>query len=200
VTLGWPSNRWSSARRDERRRAESLGMRRSLIALMIACLAFPASALGAPKMTRLGEDPALDGPPALDVTYLDVARNGKDLEIRIGVANMLPAIGGYPQLPGIQWAFTTGKRTFVAEAYVDNTEPAFVLFEIIGDSFELMGDISGTYDFNDGYISLLAPLKQIDARKGTVVRGAGENDVDAHVHPGTNYADVMTTESSYRIP
>lgn len=176
-------------------------MRRTLIALVIACLALPTAALGAPKMTRLGEDPALDGPPALDVTYLDVARNGKDLEIHIGVANMLPAIGGYPQLPGIQWAFTTGKRTFVAEAYVDNTEPVFLLFEIVGDSFELMGNISGTYDFNDGYISLLAPLKQIGARKGTVVQGAGENDVDAHVHHvGTTYTDMMTTESSYRIP
>jgi hypothetical protein len=152
-------------------------------------------------MTRLGEDPALDGPPALDVTYLDVARNGKDLEIRIGMENMLPAIGGFPALPGVEWAFSTGKRAFLAEAYVDNTEPAFLLFEIVGDSYELVGDIPGTYDQADGYVSMLVSLKQIGARKGTIVSGAGQDDVDSHVHHATTtYTDTMTTESTYRIP
>lgn len=153
-------------------------------------------------MKRLGEDPAFDGPPALDVTYLDVGRNRKDLEIRIGVNAMLPGTGGYPELPGIEWYFTTGKRKFLAEAVASGTSGWFLLFEDKDGVFERMEDVKGTYEWTDGYISMLVPLKQIGARRGTKVRGAAEDDVDSHVHyrSGTSYTDVMTSSGAYKIP
>ncbi len=170
-----------------------------LMAALVAVLmvAGPASA-GGPQ--RLGEDPTLDGPPALDITYLDAQKLGKDLEIRIGINGMLPGIGGYPTLPGIEWLFTTGKRTFLAEAYVDNTQGAYLLFEQVGDTYELLGELEGTYDFANGYLSVLVPFKDIGAKRGTTISGAGENDVDSHVHhAGTTYTDMMTTTGSFRV-
>ena len=171
-----------------------------LAAAVAALLALPASA--APALRTLGEDPANDAPPALDLTYLQAGAIGKNLEIRIGIANMLPGIGGYPQAPGIEWLFDAGSRRFLAEAYVDNTEGAFLLYEIEGDTFEEMGNIQGTYDAADGYISMLVPLKKIGAKKGTKIAGAGENDVDAHVHygAGTHYADYLTTTKAIIVP
>jgi hypothetical protein len=177
---------------------------KKIIALMLAAfvaavLALPASA--APAIKTLGEDPANDAPPALDLTYLQAGTSGKNLEIRIGIANMLPGIGGYPQAPGIEWSFKSGARTFLAEAYVDNTEGAFLLYEIKGDTFEEMGNIEGTYDQADGYISMLVPLKKIGAKKGTKLAGSGENDVDAHVHhAGTTYTDYITTTKAITVP
>ena len=170
-----------------------------LVAIVAAFFALPASA--APAVKTLGEDPANDAPPALDLTYLQAGAIGKNLEIRIGIANMLPGIGGYPQAPGIEWSFRSGSRTFLAEAYVDNTEGAFLLYEIKGDTFEEMGSISGTYDQADGFISMLVPLKKIGAKKGTKIAGAGENDVDAHVHhAGTTYTDYITTTKGITVP
>lgn len=177
-------------------------MKKILAVLVVSLLLVPVSASGAPKLVRLGEDPALDAPPGLDITYLEAGRNGKDLEIRLGMENMLPAIGGYPVLPGVEWLFTTGKRTFLAEAYVDSTAPAFLLFEIKGDTYETIGDIEGTYDPADGYVSMLVPLKTIGAKKGTKISGAGEDDVDSHVHTlvgPTYYSDVMTTSGSIKL-
>jgi hypothetical protein len=170
-----------------------------LAASVAAVLALPASA--APAIKTLGEDPANDAPPALDLTYLQAGAIGKNLEIRIGIANMLPVIGGYPQAPGIEWIFKAGKRSFLAEAYVDNTEGAYLLYEIKGDTFEEMGNIEGTYDPADGYLSLLVPLKLIGAKKGTKIAGAGENDVDAHIHhAGTTYTDYITTTKAITVP
>ena len=170
-----------------------------LAAAVAAVLALPASA--APTVKTLGEDPANDAPPALDLTYLQAGAIGKNLEIRIGIANMLPGIGGYPQAPGIEWIFKAGSRSFLAEAYVNNTEGAFLLYEIKGDSYEEMGNIEGTYDAADGYISMLVPLKKIGAKKGTKIAGAGENDVDAHVHhAGTTYTDYITTTKGITVP
>jgi len=178
-------------------------MKKILACLVLStalALALPASA--APKLKTLGEDAAADAAPALDLTYLQAGVNGKDLEVRIGVENMLPVIGGYPQAPGIEWLFTAGARTFLAEAYVDNTTGAFLLYEVKGDTFEEMGSIPGTYDQADGYISMLVPLKRIGAKKGTKISGGGENDVDAHVHygAGTEYADYITTTKAITVP
>lgn len=172
---------------------------RVLVAAVVALCALSGPALaGGPE--RLGEDPALDGPPALDITYLDVQRLGADLEIRIGVNGMLPGIGGYPALPGVEWLFTTGKRTFLAEAYVDNTQGAYLLFEKVGDTYELVGELAGTYDFADGYVSILVPLKQIKAKRGMTISGDGDNDVDSHVHhASTTYTDTMTTTGSFTV-
>jgi hypothetical protein len=176
-----------------------------LLALVTSVV--PAASVGAEtKMTVLGEDPAGDGPPALDVTYLAVGKAGKALEIHIGVDGMLPAIGGYPQLPGIQWAFDIKSRTFVAEAYVDNQNPRFLLFELDENGgFTQLGELEGTYDSADGFIRMLVPLKDVGAKKGTKVSGMGPKgteDVDAHIHVGpvTEITDAFATERDYKIP
>lgn len=183
--------------------------------LMIASTV-PSSA--ATKVARLGTDPAGDGPPALDVTFLDVGRTKDALEIRIGIDKMFPAVGGYPEGPGIEWIFTAGKRSFIAEVVAGRT-PKFYFFELFEDSYSQLQGMTGTYDSNDGFIRMLVPLDLIGAKKGTLISGykkpldmiqKGEgNDVDAHMHtipnspagPGqTEYFDQMTTTKSYRLP
>ena len=179
-------------------------------ALLLSCLAAPSSAGG--KATRLGSDPAGDAPPALDITFLDVTKTKDNLEIRIGVDGMLPVFGGYPEGPGIEWIFTTGKRSFIAEVVAGRT-PKFFFFELFDDSYEQLQGMTGTFDPNDGFIRMLVPLKLIGAKKGTVITGykaplamvqkGKGNDVDAHMHtaPGqTEYFDHLTTTKAYRIP
>lgn len=164
------------------------------------------------KPSRLGTDPAGDGPPALDVTYLDVTTAKKSLEIRIGVEGMFPVLGGYPEGPGIEWIFTVGKRSFIAEAVASRT-PKFFFFELKGHSYEQLQGITGTYDPADGFIRMLVPLKLIGAKAGSVVEGFHEpleminkengTDVDAHVHNpagGTEYLDDMKTTKNYVVP
>lgn len=176
-------------------------MKKTIVAVVALLALVGSNAYAGGKMTRLGEDPALDGPPALDVTFLDVGRAGSNLEIRIGVNGMFPGIGGYPTLPGIEWIFKSGSRTFLAEAYVNNTRGAFLLFELEGDTYRQLADLEGTYDSADGYISMLVPLKMIGAKKGSHIMGAGPDDVDAHVHFGvtTYYSDKMTTVGHYQV-
>lgn len=180
------------------------------VATAILVGALPTGA--APKMTRLGTDPTGDGPPALDITFLDVGRTKDSLEIRIGIDKMLPVLGGYPEGPGIEWIFTVGKRTFIAEAVASRT-PKFFFFELKGHAFQQLQGITGTYDWAEGFIRMLVPLKLIGAKKGTVIAGFHEDlamiskdngtDVDAHVHttPGnTEYFDDMKTSKTYRVP
>jgi hypothetical protein len=163
---------------------------------------------GAPKYKRLGEDAELDAPPGLDLTYLEVAKVGKAVDMRFGISGMFPPGGGYPLLPGIEWTFTTGPRTFVAEAVATtNTTGAFYLFEVKPDgSFVQLESPTGTYNYADGFASVRVPLKAIGAKRGTTLRGAHiegpDGDVDAHVHVGplTHYADAFHTESAYKIP
>lgn len=189
-------------------------MRKALIAIAALALSvssvIPSTAAG--KMTRLGEDPAGDAPPALDVTFLDVGRTKDSLEIRIGIDKMLPVVGGYPEGPGLEWIFTAGKRSFIAEVVAGRT-PKFFFFELFGHSYEQLQGMTGTYDPNDGFIRMLVPLDLIGAAKGTLVTGYKDpldmiqkgkgNDVDTHMHttPGqTEYFDYMTTTKSFRIP
>lgn len=176
--------------------------RRAVAVALVACIAAVPSAGAETKMKRLGEDPALDGPPALDLTYVDVGRNGDDLEIRLGISGMTPVIGGYPQAPGIEWQFKVGNRRFLAEAYIGTTSGNYLLFEVVDDVFEQIGTIEGTYTWTDGYISMLVPLEDIGAKAGTKIKGAGENDADAHVHTGLNtvYTDYLTTTKAFKIP
>lgn len=183
---------------------------RALLALAaLAGLALPSAAGG--KASRLGTDPAGDGPPALDVTFLDVTSTKDALEIRIGVDKMFPVVGGYPEGPGIEWIFTTGKRSFIAEA-VASRVPKFFFFELKGHSYEQLQGITGTYDAADGFIRMLVPLDLIGAKKGSKITGFHEplemidktngTDVDVHVHvpeAGTEYLDDMKTNKSYKV-
>ena len=182
-------------------------MRKIAIALAL-CAAVAASALPVHAkggLKTLGTDPAGDGLPGLDVTFLQVGRNGADLEIRIGL-QMLPQLAGFPDLPGIEWVFDANGRTFVAEAVKTANGSDFYLFEIADDgSFEQLAQPEGTYEGSDGYASILVPLKTIGARKGTVIRGTDgleHGDVDAHVHVGTltHYPDGMETNKGYVVP
>ena len=174
-----------------------------LCAALVFLLAPPATAGGG--LARLGEDPAGDGPPALDVTYLEVGRMGSNLEIRIGVANMTPPNGGYPHLPGIEWIFDVKGTTYIAEGVATHGEPDFYLFVKKGASYEQLDSPHGTYNWQDGYISIHVPLKDIGARSGTVISGVGKKgteDVDAHVHVGpiTHTPDAMATTKDYVVP
>jgi hypothetical protein len=174
-------------------------------ALMVALPVAVAGAEPAEHLARLGTDPAGDGLPALDVTYLDVGKLGKDLEIRIGIDKMLPVVGGYPKAPGIEWIFDVKGRRFVAEVVAGARVPEFYLFELKGDSFTQLPSPKGTYDPANGYASVLVPLKAIGAKSGIKISGADDlehGDVDAHVHVGreTIYPDGMQTKKDYVIP
>ncbi|MDP9067716.1 MAG: hypothetical protein M3N53_05115 [Actinomycetota bacterium] len=183
-------------------------MRRSFVIVLLAALtALSVAPAGAGKsnLTVLGTDPAGDGLPALDITYLQVGRAGTNLEIRIGIDKMLPRSGGFPLLPGIEWVFDVKNRTFIAEAVAGTGAPRFYLFEQKGDSYEQLESPTGTYDPADGYASILVPLKTIGARSGVKISGADgleHGDVDAHVHlgPETYYPDGMETKKDFIVP
>lgn len=181
-------------------------MKKTLVSLAlcaaVAVSALPAHAKGGLK--TLGTDPAGDGQPGLDVTSLQVGRNGANLEIRIGLV-MIPQLAGVPELPGIEWVFDANGRTFVAEAVKTANGQLFFLFELNDDgSFEQIAQPEGTYVAADGYASILVPLDLIGARKGTVIKGTDgleHGDVDAHVHvgPQTHYPDGMETDKTYTV-
>jgi hypothetical protein len=176
-----------------------------VLALSLVALVFAAPATAGPKLTTLGTDPAGDGWPALDVTYLKVGRAGANLDIRIGVANMIPPGGGYPSLPGIEWIFDVNGDTYIAEGVATTGDGDFYLFKEKGDSYEQLDAPTGTYDWEDGFIKILVPLEDIGARSGTVISGVGKKgtpDVDAHVHAfaTTLYPDEMATTKDYVVP
>lgn len=199
------------------RRARLLGALLTLA--LVPVLAAPAASRPALRqddggMKTLGTDPANDALPALDITSLSVglqdenvpSLHAANLEIRIGIDKMLPVVGGYDSLPGIEWIFDVKRRAFVAEAFVQQAEARFVLFELKGEAFEQVAQLEGTYDWTTGYISMVVPLHTIGATKhGTVVSGHGKRgtvDVDAHVHLGTttHYADEMASTKDYVVP
>lgn len=180
-------------------------MRKVLLAALAITLAItlaaPSGAAG--KMTRLGTDPANDGPPSLDLTYLEVGRLGTSLEVQIGIAHILPEVRSLPEAPGIEWAFEAAGRTFLVEA-VPGTDPTFYMWERKGDSFVEMPSPTGTYEPTDGFISISIPLKAIGAKNGTVISGAGPKgteDVDAHVHypGGETFPDKMATTKDFVV-
>jgi hypothetical protein len=183
-------------------------MRRFLVIALAAFLAVgllpsPSGAAGGSK--SLGRDASGDAPPALDVTSLSVGANSGTLEIQIGIEGMLPGTGGYPELPGIEWIFDLGGRTFLAEAVATDQEPAFYLFELKGGAYTQLDNPTGTYDHANGYASILIPFEDIGAHSGSRVSGTGKKgteDVDAHVHlgPQTYYADKMATTKDFVIP
>lgn len=177
------------------------------IAVVLAAVT-PSGAAG--KVVRLGSDPAGDGPPALDVTFLDVTRTGDALEIRIGIDKMLPAVGGYPEGPGLEWIFKVGKRVFIAEAVASRT-PKFFLFELKDDAFEQLQSPTGTYAAEDGFARMLVPLELIGAKTGTKITGyhgalpeidkTNGTDVDSHIHTdGTQYLDDFKSTRAFLVP
>lgn len=178
-----------------------------LVALaLLASLATPGHAKVATK--TLGTDPAGDGLPALDVTYLKLGRLGTNLYMEIGVDQMLPPDGGVHQIAAIDWAFGIKGRTFIAEAFVDAGAPDFFLFEILHDGSHVqLPSPTGEYRWSNGYINMLVPLKSIGARSGTVIGHAHHSesgsDVSAYLHPAgatTRYVDTMGTTKTFVVP
>ena len=172
-------------------------VKRTFLAAVIAAgligSAVPAGA--APGLTVLGTDPSLDAAPGSDLTQLAATTHGSDLHIQFTFANSIPVAGTYGPLTGIQWAFKSRGKTYVAEAYPDGASFGYVLFEINGDAFKQIETLEGDFDTVAGLLDIYVPLKTIGAKKGSKITGAGENDVDVHVHAGvtTHYADQMTT-------
>ena len=185
-------------------------MRQPVAVLIALVLLGSVAAPGHTKVATktLGTDPAGDGVPALDVTYLEVGRLGTDLSIEIGVDNMLPPDGGLHQVAGIEWAFGAKGRTFIAEAFVDVGEPDFFLFEILHDGSHVQLDSpKGEYTWSNGYINILVPLKSLGAKSGTVITHADHSesgsDVAAYLHPAgvtTYYTDTMKTTRDFIVP
>jgi hypothetical protein len=184
---------------------------RKWAALLIALALLGSGATpGHAKVTTktLGTDPAGDGPPALDVTYLKVGRLRADLYIEIGVDKMLPPDGGIHQLAGIEWAFAARGRTFVVEAVVDVGAPDFYLFEMLEDGTHVqLESPTGGYAWSNGYIHLLVPLESIGARSGTLISHSHHSesgyDVDSYLHPAgatTYYTDTMKTTKDFVVP
>lgn len=174
-------------------------------ALLASLLLVATPASGQPRYKELGTDPALDAPPALDLTSLSVARDGEILDIRIAVENMLPVVGGYESLPGVWWVFDAGPRTFGAEAYIEAAAPQFLLFELVDGEPISTTAIEGTYEWTDGFISMHVPLTAIGAITGTRISGADDDegsDADSHVHLFVTDEDfdVLATTKSYRVP
>lgn len=179
-----------------------MGMRRLIVAIVIACLATGPAEAAPRRPVLLGTDPASDSQPGLDLTYLAAAVDRKVLEIRIGIAGMTPGLGGYPELPGVEWKFKVGGRKFLAEAVAGLPDPRFYLFKMSKKGFEQLENPKGTYDWSRGYACILVPLKTIAAKRGSRITGAVKNDVDAHIHlgPTTHYSDMMATKRSIRVP
>ena len=186
-------------------------MRKHLAVLIVLALMGSGAASHAQaKVTTktLGTDPAGDGQPALDVTYLKVGRLRADLYIEIGVDKMLPPDGGVHQIAGIDWAFGIKGRTFIVEAYVDAGAPDFFLFEILHDgSHAQLESPTGTYTWSNGYINMRVPLKSIGAKSGTVIshpqHSESGTDVSAFLHPSgvtTRYIDTMETSKNFVVP
>lgn len=182
-------------------------MRKILVVLVTFALAVgPLGVPAQPKVVTktLGTDPAGDGPPSLDITYLKVGRLRDDLFIAIGIEKMFPVTGGYPELPGIQWAFDVKSRTFIAEAVAGRT-PRFFLFEVTDEGFQQLESPEGGFDTMNGFIHMLVPLDTIGAKKGTRISGTGPKgteDVDAHIHhpDGEVYPDKMATTKDFVVP
>ena len=179
--------------------------KRSIAAILISAVGLiivPASpGIAGGGMTILGTDPALDATPGGDLTSIGVMTAGSDLHLQITMANSIPVAGTYGAPTGIQWAFKSRGKTFVAEGYPQGTGFGFTLFEVNGDAFREVETLEGDFDTITGVMNMYVPLKTIGARKGTVISGAGENDVDVHVHAGpqTYYPDTMTTSKTFKV-
>ena len=158
-------------------------------------LVAPAPAGADVPLTVLGTDPSLDAPPGSDLTGLAAGVHGSDLHIQFTFANSIPVAGTYGPPAGLEWLFKVRGKTYLAEAYPDYPNFGFVLFEINGDAFKQVATLEGEWDTIGGVVDIFVPLKTIGAKKGTAITGAGENDVDLHVHGvvTTQYTDTLTT-------
>jgi hypothetical protein len=118
-----------------------LGMRRLIVAIVIACLATGPAEAAPRRPVLLGTDPASDSQPGLDLTYLAAAVDRKVLEIRIGIAGMTPGLGGYPELPGVEWKFE------LLESILVHLEEVEARIRYAGNGF---GKKLPAPDFSDG--------------------------------------------------
>lgn len=171
-----------------------------IAALVLA--AVPATA--DPRMTSLGKDPMLDGPPAADLIRLEAGRAGPDLLLRFHVSSMIPVQGSYPG-GGIEWVFDVGAKTFVAEGHPEPGEFRFTLYEVQADSFRQIAALDGSVDWAEAHMTIEVPLRLIGAQKGTRISGTGPKgteDVEIHYHagPASRVLDAMATTRDFVVP
>lgn len=175
-----------------------------VVTTVFAAAALSTQAVAAePKLKQIGIDAAFDAAPAVDLTYLKVGRVGDKLEIRFGLNGMVPVQGSYPKA-GIEWAFKSAGRTFVAEGHPDAGAQFFTLFEVQGGALSQVAILEGSFESEQGYMVLWVPLNEIGASTGTRIGGApldGSNDVDIHQHAGpvSPAMDAMATTQAYVV-
>ncbi|MEA2446663.1 MAG: hypothetical protein QOK47_300, partial [Actinomycetota bacterium] len=104
----------------------------------------------------------------------------------------------------IEWTFDVGGRTFVAEGHPDPGSAHFTLYSIQGGAFNQIAILEGHFDQAQGYMTMLVPLSEIGASKGTRISGAGQKgseDVDIHQHAGPQapIVDSMATARDYVV-
>ncbi len=181
-------------------------MRRMLAAMVIlsaVVVIVPPAGAKLPPMKVIGTDRKVDAIPGLDLTRLSVGSWSGVFGIKFDIAGMLLFGGVDESLPGLAWMFTTGRQTFVAEAFIRNARPRFVLFKLQGGR-ELRHRIRGGWDWQNGYVMIVLPLDLINAKRGTTIHGVernGDGDANAHVRVGNAYyADTLTSTKSFRVP
>jgi hypothetical protein len=174
-----------------------------MVALLAATLASGSANAAEPRLKVLGTDPILDGPPAADVTYLAVGKVGDGLEVRVGLKALFPVQNSYPEA-GIEWTFSIGGRTFVAEGHPDPGDAHFTLYEVQGGAFNQLAILDGSFEPDAGYMRVWIPLGEIGATRGTRISGVGPSgteDVDIHQHagPAAPVVDSMATVKDYVV-
>ena len=174
----------------------------ALLVCLAAVVVVGPVAAQEPRMTVLGTDPASDAAPGGDLTEFAVTRAGTALHMRFTFANSIPGTGTYGPPAGIEWIFKVKNRTFLAEGYQQGSGFRFTLFENNGDAWTQLEDMDGSFDTVAGVMDIFVSLKTIGAKPGTHVGGAGDNDVDVHIHAGTEtvYPDALTTTKDYVVP
>jgi hypothetical protein len=177
----------------------------SIVGLVLATALSAVPAQGAARrVARLGTDAAQDAPPSIDLTYLDVGRNGQYLEVRIGLNTVLPQLRSTPGA-GIEWTFDVNGKTFVAEGHPDyQNGPSYTLFQVRNEVFTQIAHLQGSWETDNGYLQMLVPFKLIGARKGTKISGhgpKGTEDVDVHQHagPASRLVDAFATTKNYVV-
>lgn len=180
-------------------------MRTFKLAVVTALLvvAIPGG-VNAGGMKTLGTDASADAPSGADLLALSVAQKGSDLQIRIDM-NLNPLLGSYPGA-GIQWAFASGSKVFVAETHQQQDNSfSFTLYEFRGGALNVLGHIDGEVDIASGAIDMFVPLSKISARKGTRISGvtlsggAGDVEIHQHVGVGAPIVDSFETTKPFKI-
>jgi hypothetical protein len=180
-------------------------MRGRRVVLTVFCLILAMTPISAraQTMTTLGTDASGDAPVGADLLSLQVATRGRALHVRMAMA-LLPEVGSIPGA-GIQWAFSSRGRIYVAEAH--QGEPgdySFTLYEWANETFNTLSAIEGEVDATAGTIDVFVPFNLIGAKRGTAIVGTpisdiGDVEVHYHTAAATEILDEFSTSQGFKI-